>query len=176
MSAGIKSNSSGNLELYSGSTKILTADATTGVASFSVAPIAPTAAAIANNTQLATTAMVHSAITNDLNVTGSAPMYACRAWVNFDGTASSPTPRASGNVSSITKNGTGWYTVNFATAMPDANYSISGTCAVSGSKLSLYPNPDTSKITASGVDIEVATSGSTTSLSDGSFVTVAIYR
>jgi hypothetical protein len=87
-------------------------------------PTAPTAAAGTNNTQLATTAMVHSAITNDLHVTGSAPMYACRTWVNFDGTASSPTPRASGNISSLTKNGTGNYTINFATAMPDANYNI----------------------------------------------------
>ena len=33
--------------------------------------------------------------------------------------------RASGNVSSITDNGTGNYTVNFATAMPDANYAVS---------------------------------------------------
>ena len=51
--------------------------------------------------------------------------YLCRAWVNFDGTLSTPiTPRASGNVSSITKNGAGDYTVNFTTAMPDANYSV----------------------------------------------------
>jgi hypothetical protein len=50
----------------------------------------------------------------------------CKAWVNFDGTLSTPiTPRASYNVSSVTKNGTGDYTVNFATPMADANYSIS---------------------------------------------------
>ena len=47
-----------------------------------------------------------------------------KAWVNFDGTLATPiTPRASYNVSSVTKNGTGDYTVNFATAMADANYS-----------------------------------------------------
>lgn len=51
--------------------------------------------------------------------------YLCRAWVNFDGTGT-PAIRASGNVSSITDNGTGDYTVNFTTAMPDANYSVSG--------------------------------------------------
>jgi len=56
------------------------------------------------------------------NVTGSAPVYACRAWVNFNGTGTVAI-RASGNVSSITDNGTGDYTVNFTTAMPDANYS-----------------------------------------------------
>ena len=60
------------------------------------------------------------------NASGSAPIYACRAWVNFNGTGTVAI-RASGNVSSITDNGTGQYTVNFTTAMPDANYSISGT-------------------------------------------------
>ena len=51
----------------------------------------------------------------------SAVAYGCRAWVNFNGTGT-PAIRASGNVSSITDNGTGDYTVNFTTAMPDANY------------------------------------------------------
>ena len=50
--------------------------------------------------------------------------YKCRAWVNFNGTGTVAI-RASGNVSSITDNGTGFYQVNFATAMPDANYCIS---------------------------------------------------
>lgn len=53
---------------------------------------------------------------------GSAPIYAARAWVNFNGTGVVAI-RASGNVSSITDNGTGDYTVNFTTAMADANYS-----------------------------------------------------
>ena len=55
----------------------------------------------------------------------SATAYGCRAWVNFNGTGTIAT-RASGNVSSLTDNGTGDYTVNFTTAMPDANYSVSG--------------------------------------------------
>jgi hypothetical protein len=62
-------------------------------------------------------------ITTALNATGSAPIYACRAWVNFNGTGTVAI-RASGNVSSITDNGTGDYTVNFTTAMPDANSSV----------------------------------------------------
>jgi hypothetical protein len=52
---------------------------------------------------------------------GTAPVYAARAWVNFNGTGTVAI-RASGNVSSITDNGTGDYTVNFTTVMPDANY------------------------------------------------------
>ena len=51
-----------------------------------------------------------------------------KAWVNFNGTLSTPiTPRAQYNVSSVTKSGTGAYTINFATALADANYSICGT-------------------------------------------------
>lgn len=53
----------------------------------------------------------------------------CRAWVNFNGTGTVAI-RASFNVSSITDNGTGDYTVNFTTAMPDANYSITGTTSM----------------------------------------------
>jgi len=53
-----------------------------------------------------------------------ATAYGCRAWVNFNGTGTVAI-RASGNVSSITDNGTGDYTINFSTAMPDANYSVS---------------------------------------------------
>jgi hypothetical protein len=56
---------------------------------------------------------------------GSAPSYSARAWVNFNGTGTVAI-RASGNVTSITDNGTGDYTVNFTTAMPDANYAAVG--------------------------------------------------
>jgi hypothetical protein len=59
-------------------------------------------------------------------ISGTAPLYMCRAWVNFNGTGTVAI-RASGNVSSITDNGVGDYTVNFTTAMPDANFS--GSCS-----------------------------------------------
>ena len=52
-----------------------------------------------------------------------ATAFGCRAWVNFNGTGT-PAIRASGNVSSITDNGTSDYTINFTTAMPDANYAV----------------------------------------------------
>jgi len=54
-----------------------------------------------------------------------ATAYGCRAWVNFNGEGT-VSIRASGNVSSITDNGTGDYTVNFTTSMPDANYAAYG--------------------------------------------------
>lgn len=64
-------------------------------------------------------------ITSALNASGSAPIYACRAWVNFNGTGTVAI-RASGNVSSITDRGVGQYTLNFTTAMPDANFGAVG--------------------------------------------------
>ena len=76
---------------------------------------------------LATTVASPTLTTPNINsaqfatVSGTAPIYPCRAWVNFNG-AGTVAIRASGNVSSITDNGTGDYTVNFTTAMPDANY------------------------------------------------------
>ena len=52
---------------------------------------------------------------------------AAKAWVNFNGTGTVAI-RKSFNVSSITDNGTGLYTLNFATAMPTADYSVAGVC------------------------------------------------
>ena len=57
-----------------------------------------------------------------ITVSGSAPMYACRAWVNFDGTTGAI--RASGNVSSVTSEGGGTYLITFTQGMSDANYVV----------------------------------------------------
>ena len=65
-------------------------------------------------------------------VSGTAPLYMCRAWVNFNGTGTVAI-RASGNVTSITDDGTGTYTVNFTTAMPDTNYAAAVSVAETGS-------------------------------------------
>ena len=65
--------------------------------------------------------------------TNGVEVYTAKAWVNFDGTfGTSPFTvanggiRAAGNVSSVTDNGTGDYTINFTNAMPDVNYVMSG--------------------------------------------------
>lgn len=62
------------------------------------------------------------------NASGSAPVFACRAWVNFNGTGTVAI-RDSGNVSSITDNGTGNYTINFTTSIEDANYCAVGSAS-----------------------------------------------
>jgi hypothetical protein len=63
-------------------------------------------------------------VTTLQNLSGT-EVYTCKAWVNFNGTGTVAI-RASGNVSSITDNGTGDYTVNFSNAMPDGNYAVTG--------------------------------------------------
>jgi hypothetical protein len=91
---------------------------------------------------------------------GSAPIYGARAWVNFSGTGTVAI-RAAGNVSSITDNGVGNYTVNFTTAMPNANYAtvgISGRGATDsrGSCLELHPTTayTTTTVTVRGITVD----------------------
>ena len=60
-----------------------------------------------------------------------ATAYGCRAWVNFNGTGTVAI-RSSGNVSSITDRGTGRYTVNITTALPDANGSVVASVSANG--------------------------------------------
>jgi hypothetical protein len=110
---------------------------------------------------------------NALNATGSAPIYACRAWVSFNGTGTVAI-RASGNVSSITDNGVGNYTVNFTTAMPDANYS-----AVGNSKLGNDSNLEgrlTSFYSFNTGNVSMRTHTAAPNASDCELITVAIFR
>ena len=115
-------------------------------------------------------------ITGALNATGSAPIYACRAWVNFNGTGTVAI-RASGNVSSITDNGTGDYTVNFTTAMPDANYAVNVTGQVTlGSFYGMGAvNGATAPATTSVRIVSLNNVGGA-ALSDATYMNVAIFR
>jgi hypothetical protein len=121
--------------------KILDANVTTA----KIADANVTAAKLATSA-VETAKIADDAVTNDklslaanageikkaLNADNNPPIFACRAWVNFDGTkdttgtASTANTnrliRASGNVTSVLRNGAGDYTVTFSTAMPDANY------------------------------------------------------
>jgi hypothetical protein len=102
-----------------------------------------------------------------------ATAYGCRAWVNFDGTGTVAI-RASGNVSSITDGGTGDYTVNLTTAMPDANYV--GTQSVERSALNAirFIAPYVQSKTTSAY--RVTTTSGADALLDVTDVYVAIFR
>ena len=96
--------------------------------------------------------------------------YKCRAWVNFDGDPVAI--RESGNVSSITDNGTGDYTVNFTTAMPDANYAAPVNIHSQGYGNGIVRS-DANR-TTSGVDILALANGGTAI--DAITVDLAIFR
>ena len=97
-----------------------------------------TNASAATNATLATLATLATTAGKLSTAGGSAPSYSARAWVNFLG--SSGGIRASQNVSSVTRNGTGDYTVNFSTAMSDANFAgnVNGSGVVNGQHLPIF--------------------------------------
>ena len=102
-----------------------------------------------------------------------------KAWVNFNGTGTVAI-RASFNVASITDNGTGDYTINFTTALPDTNYSLAGECsigvagntAVYALKLETLAN----KLTSSVRVLTNFASGGSANLVDVPEVSVAVFR
>jgi hypothetical protein len=108
-----------------------------------------------------------------------ATAFGCRAWINFDGSTATPTIRGSGNITSITDNGVGDYTLNFTTAMPDINYAVMGVTNefVLGNRSSGWciRGTDASLTTTSSVRIDVG-SQSSGSAGDSSIVTVAVFR
>ena len=118
--------------------------------------------------------VVSSQVAGALNATGSAPLYACRAWVNFNGTGTVAI-RASGNVSSITDNGVGQYAVNFTTAMQDANYAVNGTISVLASGAEAIVLGHNVAPTASSAEIRVVNSSSQGYM-DKAYVWVSIFR
>jgi hypothetical protein len=110
-----------------------------------------------------------------------ATAYGCRAWVNFNGTGTVAI-RASGNVSSITDNGTGDYTVNFTTAMPDANYAPTMSCSIADGAAGVvdttasFKRSNTSFGTGSfRLQTAYNNSGTPTAL-DSAIVTVSVFR
>lgn len=101
--------------------------------------------------------------------------YKCRAWVNFNGTGTVAI-RAAGNVSSITDNGVGDYTVNFTTAMPDANYA-----PIFGGNYNTAIGRDNnigvrSNVPPTNSSLRINVFEPNTGLIDSTFLNVAIFR
>lgn len=160
-------------------------------------PTAPTASPGTNNTQLATTAFANDAaaavatpfasaaenaagtvenkavdplgIREAFHAAGSAPVYACRAWVNFKGTGT-VSIRASGNVSSVTDNGTGSYTVNFIVQMQDADFAATG---LSGELGGIIATRLASRTTSS---VQVGSFNNNNMITDAETVCVTVFR
>ena len=100
--------------------------------------------------------------------TGSAPVYAARAWVSFDGTGTVGI-RSGGNVTSITDNGTGTYTINFITAFADTNYCAAAAASEEDSRENIVI---ISNVTTS--TMQVRTRGGGGALRDSDIVNVVV--
>jgi uncharacterized protein (AIM24 family) len=144
-----------------------------------IAAIASTGMAVTGTLSASGAATLSSTlgVTGDLSFNsgyGSAAVaYGCRAWVNFNGTGTVAI-RASGNVTSITDNGTGDYTVNFTTAMTDANYSTTGTSGGvnTGYVLGVYSSAASPSTTA----VRVGNFRAGTGLADEAYINVTVHR
>jgi len=109
------------------------------------------------------------------NQSGSAPIFGVRAWVNFNGIGTvgvNMTIRASGNVSSVNKLGTGRYRVTFATPMDDANYAA----IVGGDANAQHKIPGVITQNASYVDIGYSQINTSTTREDPDWGSVVIIR
>jgi len=175
----------------SGTTIVLASGATAGdlveVISFYVSSVLNAIPGTAGS--VGTTFLANASVTNDklsltanasnimtaLNASGSAPIYAARAWVNFNGTGTVAI-RASGNVTSITDNGTGDYTVNFTTALPDANYTMAGSLEGTSDPGSVFPYAAGGTGTAPTLVTTTQYRMRTTLSADANFVSVAFHR
>jgi len=134
-----------------------------------------TAAKLASNA-VETAKIANDAVTDDklsltanageikkaLNADNSPPIYACRAWVNFNGATVTNvggedrcTIRSSGNVDKVVRGGAGSYTIHFTTAMPDANYAttaFAGNSAGNASLIQFGTTPVAASVVVSVVD------------------------
>jgi hypothetical protein len=109
------------------------------------------------------------------NASGTAPVFACRAWLNLYGLGPGIFIRASGNVSSVTYFGEGSYVVNFAVAMQDANYSASA--AAEGTGGFAFRTTTCSQYTTTNLNVRVGTvSGSPPQGTDNPTVSMTVVR
>jgi hypothetical protein len=118
---------------------------------------------------------IESQVKTATNSSGSAPIYAARAWVNFNGTGTVAI-RASGNVTSITDSGTGDYIVNFTTAMPDANYSTVMSAGRNGTGSGGYLTLPSDKTAQTASAVQVYTINTAGATLDTPLIFVAIFR
>lgn len=168
MSISLRSNPDGSGTLLNGSTPVMEITAA-GVVSLPNIAAGSSASQPVNFGQInvANSAPIKTA----LNASGDAPIYACRAWVNFNGTGTVAI-RASGNVSSITDNDTGYYSANFITAMPDSLASIVASSVAGGGSGNKGPYLGS----ISDTSASIVTYNSAGSLVDSNIIDIAVFR
>ena len=166
-----KGDASGALNIQTAGTTAIAIDASQNV-TFTNAPTSATIKSAAVNTP---TVFQDSA--------GTQVGTLCRAWVNFNGVTTA-TIRASFNVSSVTRNATGDYTINFATAFSDTNYvavmpimnstSAAGINRVAGIATSDQVTP--ALYTTTQLNVTTGKASNATGFGDNPVVLVAVFR
>ncbi|UOF80871.1 hypothetical protein [Caudoviricetes sp.] len=107
----------------------------------------------------------------------TAVAYACRAWANWAG--STGTIRGSGGVTSVTRNTTGDYTINFSFTMPDANYNatmMSSKSALASGSSGLICIAENNAPTTTTLRVYNNPSNSGGSSTDNVYTCVSIFR
>ena len=127
-------------------------------------------------------AITPATLRNAMNATSPPPMFAARAWVNFNGTGT-VSIRESGNISSITDNGISDYTLNFQTAMPDGEYAVVFGCGGNSNYRGMYGSiltPATTPVgtypAPSSTSVRIRAAVDYVSNQDTDHVTVVIFR
>lgn len=123
-------------------------------------------------------ALTISTLNNDTGVlaTQNGMNGIAKAWVKF--TASSATIASSFNVSSITRNSTGYFTVNMTTALPSANYSVTGNVGMSGQAeviLSPFVDSSVNLTTPTTTSFTIITTKANVGFLDGQNTCVAVF-
>lgn len=158
MAANINADTSGGLKLTSDTSGVLELKS----AGTTIATVSSAGIAMASGKTLPATSLT--------TASGSAPSYSARAWVSFNGTGTVAI-FGSGNISSVTDNGTGLYTLNYATAMPDTNYALVGSAG--DSVATMIVSPRIGLINAANTGIRLSNTSVT---GDNSLVGVTIFR
>jgi len=120
--------------------------------------------------------LVAQTISNGTVSTSSANVIqgSAKAWVNFNGTGTVAI-RASYNVSSITDNGTGDYTVNFTNALPNANYAVSASAARDNTTDPMICGPKGNASTYSTSAVRIVTFSDSGTIGDSPIVGVSVF-
>ena len=157
-------DNSGVLQLASGTGNLVTVPSSTGTMALTASPTFTGTATIPTAT-VTTLNTPTGVLATQNGMTGIA-----KAWINFDGTGT-PAIRGSFNVSSITDNGTGNYTINFTTAMPNANYATVCSTSYSGA----FANRVIAAIVTATGNVQVVTQSIFSDSTDNNLNNVAVF-
>jgi hypothetical protein len=103
-----------------------------------------------------------------------------KGWVNFNGISGSVAIRSSFNVSSVTRNGTGDYSISFTTTMPDANFAVVISCqrgdgaGIAPAYTNIYATAANAYTSITTTSVRFSTAGSNTAGLDMPYVGVVV--